>query len=279
MGGATYEEESLELVRRPDVHHAVADPQLLHHRPHRPRQVDAGRPHAAAHRRRRRAHDAGPVPRPHGHRARARHHDQGAERAAAVEGRRHRARAAPDRHPRPRRLHLRGVAGRWRPARARSCWSTRRRASRRRRWPTSTWRWRRTSRSSRCSTRSTCLPPTRTGTPPRSRTSSAATPAEVLRVSAKTGQGVGEAARRGGAPGARARRRRRRPGPRDDLRLGLRHLPRRHHLHPGGRRRDHPARADQDDVHRRHPRAARGRHRLAGAQAVDRAWVSARSAT
>ena len=32
--------------------------------------------------------DARPVPRPDGHRARARHHDQGAERAAAVEGRR-----------------------------------------------------------------------------------------------------------------------------------------------------------------------------------------------
>ena len=39
------------------------------------------------------------------------------------------------------------------------------------------------------------------------------------------------------------------------------------------------ARADQDDVHRRHPRAARDRHRLAGAEAVGRAWASARSAT
>src|SRR4051794_37444165 len=109
-GGTTYEEEQLELVRRPDVHHAVADPQLLHHRPHRPRQVDAGRPHAAAHGRRRRAANARAVPRPHGHRARARHHDQGTERAAAVEGRRHRARAAHDRHPGSRRLHLRGLA-------------------------------------------------------------------------------------------------------------------------------------------------------------------------
>ena len=34
-----------------------------------------------------------------------------------------------------------------------------------------------------------------------------------------------------------AGRRRRRPGPRDDLRLGLRHLPRRRHLHPRRRRR------------------------------------------
>ena len=49
-----------------------------------------------------------------------------------------------DRHPGPRRLHLRGVRGRSPPARAPSCWSTPRRASRRRRWPTSTWRWRTT---------------------------------------------------------------------------------------------------------------------------------------
>ena len=51
-------------------------------------------------------------------------------------------RPEPDRHPRPRRLHLRGVPQRWPPARARCCWSTRPRASRRRRWPTCTWRWR-----------------------------------------------------------------------------------------------------------------------------------------
>ena len=63
------------------------DPQLLHHRPHRPRQVDAGRPDAAADRRGRRAADARAVPRPDGHRARARHHDQGAERPDAVDSR------------------------------------------------------------------------------------------------------------------------------------------------------------------------------------------------
>ena len=40
-----------------------------------------------------------------------------------------------------------------------------------------------------------------------------------------------------------------------------------------------PARADPDDVHGRHARAARGRHRLAGAQAVAWASASARSAT
>src|SRR5205807_10280691 len=47
-------------------------PELLHHRPHRPRQVDAGRPDAAAHRGGRRAPDARAVPGPDGHRARAR---------------------------------------------------------------------------------------------------------------------------------------------------------------------------------------------------------------
>ncbi len=91
-------------------HAAGADPQLLHHRPHRPRQVDAGRPDAADHRRGRGARDARPVPRPDGHRARARHHDQVAGRPHAVGGRRHHGRAEHDRHPRARRLHLRGLA-------------------------------------------------------------------------------------------------------------------------------------------------------------------------
>ena len=96
------------------AHPARGDParaaaQLLHHRAHRPRQVDARRPHAPAHRRRRRPADARPVPRPHGHRARARHHDQVAGRADAVGAGRHPVRAQHDRHPGPRRLHLRGV--------------------------------------------------------------------------------------------------------------------------------------------------------------------------
>ncbi len=92
-------------------------PQLLHHRPHRPRQVDPGRPDAAAHRRGRGPPDAGAVPGPDGHRARARHHHQEPGGAAAVARRRRPGlRAEPDRHPRPRRLHLRGVpvAGRLR---------------------------------------------------------------------------------------------------------------------------------------------------------------------
>ena len=104
-------------------------------------------------------------------------------------------------------------------------------------------------------------------------------PGDVLRVSGKTGEGVAELLDEVVREVPAAGRRRRRPGPGDDLRLGLRHLPRRDHLHPGGRRQDHPARADQDDVHRRHPRAARGRHRLAGAQARPPGSGSARSAT
>ena len=74
-------------------------------------------------------------------------------------------------------------------------------------------------------------------------------PDDVLRVSGqdrRRGQGTaGQGGRGHPAPG----RRRQRAGPGDDLRLGLRHLPRRHHLHPGDRRQDHPARADPDDVH------------------------------
>ena len=77
------------------------------------------------------------------------------------------------------------------------------------------------------------------------------------------------------APG----RRRGRAGPGADLRLGLRHLPRRGHLRPGHRRQPVAPRADQDDVDRRDARDARGRRHLAGAGAVDRRSASARSAT
>ena len=74
-------------------------PQLLHHRAHRPRQVDAGRPDAPAHRGRRRARGAGAVPRPHGHRARARHHDQEPGRPDAVDGAAGQRRRSPSRAP------------------------------------------------------------------------------------------------------------------------------------------------------------------------------------
>ena len=74
-------------------------PQLLHHRAHRPRQVDAGRPDAAADRRGRRARRAGAVPRPDGHRARARHHDQEPGRPDAVDGAGGQRRRAPSPAP------------------------------------------------------------------------------------------------------------------------------------------------------------------------------------
>ena len=58
-------------------------------------------------------------------------------------------------------------------------------------------------------------------------------PSDVLRVSAKTGEGVADAARRDRPADAGAGRGRGRPAPGPDLRLGLRHLPRRRHLRPG----------------------------------------------
>ena len=72
-------------------------------------------------------------------------------------------------------------------------------------------------------------------------------------------RGRARAARRGRRPRPAAPRRRGCPRPRHDLRLGLRHLPRRRHLHPGRGRADQAARANPHDVHRRHARAARGR--------------------
>ncbi len=242
-------------------------PQLLHHRAHRPRQVDAGRPDAAADRSRRRAQCPGAVPRPDGHRARARHHDQEPGRADAVDGDRAGyegaapgdLRAQHDRHPGPRRLHLRGLpvprglrgrgparrrgaghrgadageplprAGRGpadhpgaeqdRPA-LRAAGEVRRRAR----------------RHHRLRRRPTCSRSRRRPAWASSRCST--------RSSAQTPPPVGDA----GASAARA-----------DLRLGLRHLPRRGHLRPGRRRQAQPPRPDQDDVDRRRARDARGR--------------------
>jgi GTP-binding protein LepA len=67
---------------------------------------------------------------------------------------------------------------------------------------------------------------------------------------AKTGEGVPELL---DASSRRCRRRRATPTPRPraDLRLGLRHLPRRGHLRPGDRRHAVQARAHPDDVDRR----------------------------
>ena len=87
-------------------------PQLLHHQPRRPREVDPVRPHPRADRCRRPPHDARAVPRLDGHRAGTGDHHQGPERAGAVEG----PHPPPHRHPRPRGLRVRGqpVAGRLR---------------------------------------------------------------------------------------------------------------------------------------------------------------------
>ena len=65
-------------------------PQLLDHRPHRPRQVDPRRPHPRGHRRRRPDENAGADARLDGPRARARDHDQGPGGAGRVQGRRRR---------------------------------------------------------------------------------------------------------------------------------------------------------------------------------------------
>ncbi len=92
-------------------HGPSQDPQLLDHRAHRPRQVDARRSHPRAHPHGFRPRYARAAARLDGPRARARDHDQGAGRARVLhrQGRGHLP-AAPDRHAGARRLHLRGLA-------------------------------------------------------------------------------------------------------------------------------------------------------------------------
>ncbi len=75
------------------------------------------------------------------------------------------------------------------PARARCSSSTPRRASRRRRWPTSTSRWRTTSPSCRCSTRSTCRRPAEKYAEELAKLIGCE-PEDCLKVSGKTGAGV-----------------------------------------------------------------------------------------
>ena len=86
------------------------NPELLDHRPHRPRQVDPGRslPRADG---RRRPRSPPPAARLDGARARARDHDQGAGGAGLVRGARRRdLPPPPHRHPGPRGLLVRGLA-------------------------------------------------------------------------------------------------------------------------------------------------------------------------
>ena len=145
-------------------------------------------------------------------------------------------RAEHDRHARATSTSPTRCPGRWPPARARCCWWTPRRASRRRPWPTCTWPWRTTS---------TIIPVLNKIDLPAAQPEKYADelahliggePEDVLLVSGKTGVGRRAAAGQDRPAAARADRRRRRPGPRDDLRLRLRHLPRRRHLRPGHRR-------------------------------------------
>ena len=193
-------------------------------------------------------------------------------------GRRRRLRPAPDRHPRPRRLHLRGVAG---------AGGVRGRGAAGRRRP-----GHRGADAGQplpgAGPRPAHHPGAQQDRPARRRPGPLRRrdrPHHRLRARRRAagvrqdGRGRRRPARPRGPRGAAADRRRRRAGPGDDLRLGLRHLPRRGDLRPRGRRQDHPARADQDDVHRRHPRAAGSRHRLTRAQAGRRASASGRSAT
>jgi two-component system, cell cycle sensor histidine kinase and response regulator CckA len=83
-------------------------PQLLHHRPHRPRQEHAGRPPAAHDRHHRRPRHAGPEPGRHGPGAGARHHHQEQGHPDGLHPQRAEVHPEPDRYPGPRGLQLRG---------------------------------------------------------------------------------------------------------------------------------------------------------------------------
>ena len=141
-GGAVAPQAAATMTRVDQGSH----PQLLHHRPHRPRQVDAGRPHPPGDRRGQRARHAQPGARLDGPRARARHHHQGPGGARPLHRRRRRdLPAQPDRHPRATSTSATRSRAAWPPARARCWWWTPARASRPRRSPTPTWPSRATS--------------------------------------------------------------------------------------------------------------------------------------
>ena len=114
-------------------------------------------------------------------------------------------RPQPDRHARGTSTSPTRSATACRPARARSSSSTRPRASRPRRWPTSISRCARTSRSSRSSTRSTCRRPT----PTRSWTSSRTCWRSRARRSSSRAPRTGPASPRSSRRSSRASRRRR----------------------------------------------------------------------
>ena len=141
-------------------HPPVPTAELLDHRAHRSREVHAGGPAARDDPHDRRPPDDEPGPRLDGSREGEGDHDQGARGAPRVHGRATASSTASTSSTRrvTSTSRTRSAAASRR-ARARSSWSTRRRASRPRRWPTSTSRCARASRSSRSSTRSTCRRP------------------------------------------------------------------------------------------------------------------------
>ena len=91
-------------------HRHFPHPQLLHRGAYRPRQIDAGRPSAGGHAHRRGPRHARPVPGQDGPGARARDNDQGSGGPTAPPPGWHGFRPEPDRYPRSRGLHLRGLA-------------------------------------------------------------------------------------------------------------------------------------------------------------------------
>ena len=235
-------------------------PELLDHRPHRPREVDAGRSHPRDHPHGRPAQHARPAARLDGPRARARDHDQGPGRARVLRGAGRRdLPAAPHRHARARRLHLRGqpLAGR---VRGRAAGGRRlpgrRGPDRRQHLPGGRLRAR-------------ADPDAEQDRPARRR---ARARGRGDRRADRRGPARGQAhqrqdrrRRRRGARGARrarpaAPRRPRRAPARADLRLRVRPVPRRDRLHPGRRRHVHQGRGDRRDGGRHAGR--RRRHRL-----------------
>ena len=98
-------------LRNPHARYpAEPHPQLLHHRPYRPWEIDARRPADPDHRHGRAARHEGADARQHGYRAGARDHHQGADRPHPVQGP-----GWGDLHPQPHghagpcRLRLRGL--------------------------------------------------------------------------------------------------------------------------------------------------------------------------
>ena len=283
---AGYEEEPGTDLRVTDPHTRADDQrparrhragpaaQLLHHRAHRPRQVHPGRPHAPGHRRRPAPRHARPVPGPHGHRARARHHHQVPGRAHALghRGRRRRharLRAQHDRHPRARRLLLRGqplpgrLRGRGPPGR--------RRPGHPGPDPGQPLHGHRGGPDHH--------PGPQQDRPARRRAGEARRgdrlPHRLRRRRRPQGLGQDRPGRaRAARPDRRDRpapaRRPRGPGPRHDLRLRLRHLPRRGHLRARRRRRPQAPRAHRDALHQGRPRPAGDRRHQPRAHAVGR---------